>query len=440
MSIPSTIIEYALLLLWLVWVAQALFGARNVYMFLRRERKKHIEEQSNPKAFNFTPDVCVIVPVKGVDDQLEGHMQGLLEQDYPSYRLIFTTESCDDSAYLAIKEYLSGSPEFADLPEKDGTVLNWTSLDQLNHTPGLKSVHLVDSGLATNEAQKIHNSIAAMQLMNDDDEAVVYADADAVMGSDWLKRMVGPLVNPKVGCTTAWRWLVPELGAKANLPTKVACIINSSIVTLQGRDRRNCAWGGSMAVLRQTLKDIDMPKPWRGTFNDDVNLSNAINELGKRVYLVPNMLVRGPVTFTWASLLEFGRRQYMHARVYQPASWRVGPIGTSLYLAGFLTAVAALFLFPDSVTWSFAITTLITVYIIDFIRGRLRKQVAKTSLQRQAYEELSGVWMLEYFATPFWMFVHWLCCIASMFGNHFTWGGIRYKIHAPHNIEIVSRS
>ena len=195
-----------------------------------------------------------------------------------------------------------------------------------------------------------------------------------------------------------------------------------------------------MAVMCSTLKEIDMPKPWRGTFNDDVNLSNAINELGKRVYLVPNMLVQGPAKFSWSSLLEFGRRQYMHARVYLPGSWWVGPFATSLYLTSFLSAIASLFFFAGSVTWSFALATLIAVYVIDFFRGHYRKQVAKTSLGQQAFEELSGVWVYECFATPVWMLAHWVCCVASMFGNQFTWGGIRYKIHAPHDIEIVKRA
>ncbi|QDU35361.1 hypothetical protein KS4_34420 [Poriferisphaera corsica] len=440
MSIPTTILEYLLMLIWLVWIGQAIFGLRNVHMFLRRERKKQHQEQNNPKFADHTPPALIIVPVKGSDDQLATHMQGLLEQDYPDFRIIFTTESHNDPAFIAIREYLGSDATESELPDHDGQVLHWLNLQNLTRTPGLQSIHLVDAGLASNEAQKVHNQIAAMELFTDHDEAVVYADADAVMGPDWLRRIIAPLASEQIGCTTAWRWLVPEKGAKANLPTKLACIINSSIVTLMGRDRRNCAWGGSMAVLRSTLTEIDMPKPWRGTFNDDVNLSNAINNIDKRVYLVPNMLVRGPVTFNWLSLLEFGRRQYMHARVYQPASWSVGPFGTSLYLLGFLSAVIALFVYTDSPVFPIAVLTLISVFITDFFRGRIRKQIAKHSLDRKAFEELAGVWIYEYFATPLYMFVHWLCCVASIFGNHFTWGGIQYKINAPHDIEIVKRS
>jgi len=38
---------------------------------------------------NFHPPAAVIVPVKGLDDQLETHVECLLTQDYPDYTLIF---------------------------------------------------------------------------------------------------------------------------------------------------------------------------------------------------------------------------------------------------------------------------------------------------------------------------------------------------------------
>ena len=435
-----SIIEYVLFLIWFLWIGQAAFGMRNVYMFYRREKKKREQENSHKGEVEpYSPNAVVMVPVKGADPKLGEHMQGLLEQAYPLFRLIFTTESVDDEAYKAIRDYVGVGYVERDLPGGEGTYLEWADVSGLSASKGLKKIQLVDAGYAQKEAQKVHNQIAGMELFEDGDKAVVFADADAVMGNQWLGRIIAPLVSPQVGCTTAWRWLVPENGGRANIATRFACIINSSIVTLMGRDRRNCAWGGSMAALRSTLEDIDMPKPWRGTFNDDVNLSNAVNEMGRRVYLVPNMLVKGPVTFHWGSLMEFGRRQYMHARVYQPVSWRVGVFGTSLYMTGFLSAIGSLFAF-ESVTWSFALATLITVYVLDVMRGRYRKQVVKHSLDRDAFEALKGVWRLEYALTPVWMFVHWLFCVTSGLGRHFKWGGITYRINSPRDIDIIDRS
>ncbi len=421
-----------------------MFGLRNVYMFLRREQKKKVNEARGETMPDFTPSAVVIIPVKGADPNLAHHMQGLLEQNYPSFKLIFATEADDDAAFVAIRDYLGGGFSVSSLPESeegDGTtVLTWQPADvsaDKKRSSNLRLVQLISAGLAQNEAQKVHNQIAAMQLMDDGDEAVVYADADAVMGDDWLRKIIRPLYRPTIGVATAWRWLLPEHGPKSSLATHVACIINSSIVTLQGRDRRNCAWGGSMAVLRTTLDEIDMPKPWRGTFNDDVNLSNAVQAKGKRVYLVPNMLVNSPVSFTWPSLFEFGRRQYMHARVYQPATWIVGPLATSLYLFGFFSALISLACLTT--TWPIALFTLLAVFTLDFFRGRFRRQVAHTTLDDQAQEKLRGIWKYDMLFTPFWMLVHWICAISSFFGHCFTWGGITYRIHAPHDIEIIDR-
>jgi cellulose synthase/poly-beta-1,6-N-acetylglucosamine synthase-like glycosyltransferase len=423
---------YTLHLLWLAWAVQALFGFRNAFMFYRRERRY----QRRGEAFDlFTPPAAVIIPVKGADDRLAEHVEGLLNLDYPQYHLIFAVETHADPAYLAIAALVAG-PDCPDADEQTD-VLRLPVPTGGRAATGLTDIAIVVAGLSHNEAQKIHNQLAALKHLQEQDEVIVFADADAAMDRDWLVRLISPLRKQSIGLTTAWRWLLPADGRRSNLATHFACIINASIVTLQGRNRFNHAWGGSMAVRRQTLDQVQMPKPWLGTYNDDVTLSTAVAAIGQRVYLVPNMPVRSAATFTWASLLEFGRRQYLHARTYAPIVWSVGSLSTSLYMAGFFSAIITIIM--QTRGWGWALITLAIVYALDIGRAAARKAIAELLFDDDSLKKLHGVWILERFFTPVWMLAHWIISCSSVIGNRFEWGGVLYQIAGPKGTRVLKR-
>ena len=408
--------------LWLCWAIQALFAVRNVYMFLRREKRYAKRDTATP----YTPPAVVIVPVKGNHDLL-AHLRGLLEQDYPQYRLIFAVESMDDPAYRAIRDFCSTRMEFARI-----LAMGRPSGNRIS--PGLVNVTLVSAGLAQNQAQKLHNQLAALGTLTSHDEVVVFADADAVMSSHWLRQLVEPLGKPGIGLTTAWRWLVPMRGGMASSFTS---IINSSIVTLMGRDHRTRAWGGSMATRREVLKTIGMPKPWTGVFNDDVTLSNAVRDAGLRVYLVPNLLVASDADYTWASAFEFGRRQYLHGRYYVGLQWLWAPVGTTLYLAGFLSALIKTLSFTPG--WGWALGTLVLVMGLDSVRAIIRETVARQVFSEPVLARLDRLWWWERLGTPMWMAYHWVICCSAMVGRRFTWGQVTYEALSRTDVKVVRR-
>ncbi len=416
--------ELILHVLWFFWVIQAAFAFRNVYMFLRRQKRR--AKRGDLPAF--APPAAVIVPVKG-DRGLLAHVRGLLEQRYPQYRLIFAVESMDDPAYRAIRDYCGVGGRFAkvlDLGRPNG--------DRI--APGLVGVTLVSAGPAYARAQKVHNQAAALEQLTDHDEVVVFADADAVMSPDWLTRLVQPLGKRAIGLTTAWRWLVPVDGG--GVANAFVSIVNSSIVTLLGRDRRNRAWGGSMATRREVLEEIGMPDPWRDVFNDDVTLSNAVRSAGYRVYLAPDLLVAADADYTWAGAFEFGRRQYMHGRYYVGPSWMWAPIGTTLYLAGFLSAAIKLLSFTPG--WGWALGALALVFALDLARAVTREAVARAAFDEPVLARLDRVWWWERLGTPLWMAFHGAVCVSAMIGRRFTWGGITYEVLSPRNIRIIRRA
>src|SRR5947199_4765963 len=68
--------------------------------------------------------VTVFCPCKGIDAEFEKNVQSIVNQDYPSYDVVFIVESEDDAAFVRLRE--------------------------------LKQNVLV-AGVATTQGQKVHN-------------------------------------------------------------------------------------------------------------------------------------------------------------------------------------------------------------------------------------------------------------------------------------------
>jgi cellulose synthase/poly-beta-1,6-N-acetylglucosamine synthase-like glycosyltransferase len=351
----------------------------------------------------------VIVPVKGVDDRLEAHLQALRQQDYPRYRLVFVVESKEDPAYAVLERLVNEAG-----PQPAGTC---------------QSIALYVAGRADRGGQKVHNLEHALRQLGEDDEAVAFADADAVPDEYWLGRLMQPLGKPDVGASTGYRWLVPQ---DERLSSRVGSVLNASVATLLGPARRNMVWGGSAAMLRSTLEEGDLESLWEGTLSDDCQMTRAVSRTGRRVYFVARCLVASPVSMTWGRLFEFGRRQYLIMRVHHPRVWLAGLFGTGLYVGGWISAIAAL---AGGVLW--ALPVMAVVYLGDRQRGRMRRQVVKEVFDQSTVRQLAGVDGLERWATPLWMAVHLLIVVSSAVGRRITWAGITYELRGPQDVRVV---
>ena len=446
--------ETMLMLLWFLWCLMAVLAWLNVYRFHVREKRY---ERRNKNKDAHTPTAVVIIAIKGGNDHLHTLLDGMLTQDYPRYRIIFIVETKQDPTFTFLRDM---NDNWADVtatesvpldtssvrmageehvPAQDVHMLTWQQLKPAKISPGLQSLQLIVPGLSHNEAQKIHGQRVALKTLTDEDQALVFADADAAMGPDWLERLVQPLSKQSVGLATAWRWIVPADGERANLPTKIAAIGNASTVTLMGHTDRNYAWGGSMAIRRNVADQIDLGECWRGCINDDVSVSRAIKQHGKRLYLVAGMFVISPDRYTWRSLLTFGRRQHLFTKTYAPHVWATCCLGLALYTLSVVATAIKLLTFSSG--WGWAIAVLGFVAACDLGRAETRRALVANILPVDAQQNLRGVWNLERFATPLWMAAHLVVSLSAIYRWRFKWGGIIYRVggHRGRGTRILQR-
>jgi cellulose synthase/poly-beta-1,6-N-acetylglucosamine synthase-like glycosyltransferase len=405
-----------LAILWTVWLLQAAWCCWNQWAFRSRVRRWNRRVARTDRLL-FREPVVVITPIKGAYVDHAGHMNALLHQDYPEYRVLFVVESESDPACASLK------PFCASLQTSGGG--------------GCVEARVLVAGLASDEGQKVHNLLHALGHLTERDRAVVFADVDAVPDRHWLRHMVDQLLNDDVGVTTGYRWFVPPEAEEANLATRMASVLNSSVATLLGRENRSHAWGGSTAIRRDTLESADVAGHWRGALSDDYQMTRAMTLAGKRIVFLPICLIASPANFTWGSLLEFGRRQHLITRIHSPGIWLIGLAAMWVYTAGWLSAAAALLMGAHS--WGWGVAAMIGVSVLDVVRGSQRRKNVVMTLGEDVAEKLRSTFVLDRFATPVWMALHAWIILSSAVGRRIRWAGIRYEMRGRQRVKILGR-
>jgi hypothetical protein len=409
-------VPWPLAVLWGLWIIQAAWAVMNQFQFLARVYRW---DRYAAKLRAYTPPLALIVPVKDAGPHLKAHFRAIVGQRYPGYRVIFAVESEADPAFAALDQLVR---QFR--PATDEAF-------------GCAAVEVVVAGRAEDEGQKVHNQRRALDAVGEEEQALVFADADAVPGPDWLWRLLKPMVHSDTAGSTGYRWLVPADATADGWATAVAGVINSSIATLMGPPRRNRAWGGSMAVKREPIPVDALRDAWRGALSDDYQVSRLLRRSGKKLRFLPRNLIVSPARFTWRSLLEFGRRQYLITRVHAPLLWALGLGFMTLYLAGWVAALGWAVVQGSGWGWGLAAAGL--VYALDWVRGWRRGRVVREVLGDETAARLRTALMLDRWATPLWMAVHWACILDSAVGRRITWAGITYELRGPQDVKIIQR-
>jgi hypothetical protein len=346
----------------------------------------------------------------------------MLHQDYPRYRLLLCFESARDPVVPFLRRRL-------DLP-----------VDASRHVPapgeagkGLSEVLLVEAGHASACGQKVHNQLAATRLLEKSDERIVFADADMVCNADWLTRLTAPLNRRTHELAGGYRWFIPGDGKAATL---FASVINASVATLGGQSRYHILWGGSMALTRAAFETLDVPALFAGSLNDDLQLTRAARRAGMKSAYVRSLLIPTPIAFSWASLAEFGMRQYYQIRHYTPKFYVAAAVGPSLYTLGWWSSLAAgLGGYPAA--W---IPWILVNLCIDQPRALLRWRLAQALFAPPHLEAIRKTRALEHLGTPLWMAVNGLLAIGARFMGKVTWAGITYRVSGRQDVAILSRA
>jgi ceramide glucosyltransferase len=399
---------YIFYLLVVVQIALGLYSLWDGYEWFRR-----IRGRLSSHAGFYAPTAAVICPCKGSEPGLEENLMALTRFDYANYEIYFSLATSLDPALKIVERVKAASA---------------------------RRVHIVIAGPAEDCGEKVHNLRRAVESLTDNFEVIVFTDSDVRVPKGWLGKLIAPLQDPRIGATTAYRWIIPSRAIGAGgFASAMASAWNASVATMLGRPRENFCWGGGTAIRRSTFNDVHVLEAWEGAVSDDFALTHALQAAGKPIVFCPECLAATLHPWTGTSLLEFTNRQILITRVYSPRRWGMGMAAhlgyvVTLFFAGFVI----LTMMAGGDPWMNLALMAFVIPFLAVIKGVLRT-IAVTEMLPEWKAQLnpwSWVWTALAPLVPFlfaWNF------ISSLLSRRTRWRNVRYELVSPSITRVLQR-
>lgn len=368
-------------------------------------------KQRLPKLLKTTVDenhlepAAVILPCKGLDPGFRENIRSWIAQDHPGLELIFVVATADDPAHDVLRRLLE-EPSVGD-----------RRVD----------ARVVVAGVCKSRAQKLTNQLVGIQRASTGSKIFVFVDSDCRPDQGFIRRLVAPLTESKVGATTGYRWYHPP---RPTLGSLLRSTWNAGALPFLVDRNRVFAWGGAMAIRRETFEDAGIGQRWERAVSDDMTLTVAVRKLGLEIHFVPRCIAVSYESSTIAETLEFTNRQSLISRIYFPPLWWSTAIGHAMANVMILYGLFSLAMWVRGRTEFFlgiAALLLLPLQLANaaWLFGSVKQLVP------QLTRELEGLRWRYIFTAPLASLMTLINTVHSVMTRRITWRGVRYELRSP---------
>jgi ceramide glucosyltransferase len=233
-----------------------LLSACGIASFLTYRRRKHAPSQSRE---GFLPPVSILKPLKGLDPQMWEAFCSHCEQNYPEFQLIFGVSDSEDPAIALVRRLQVEYPN--------------RQIDLL----------VCQRDLGTN--RKL--GTLAQMLPSARHEILLVNDSDIRVARDYLRRVVSPLADSKIGMATClYRGIPrPTLGSRLEALGISTDFVPGVLSARLIESGLHFGLGSTLAFRRSDLQAIGGFEAMVDYLADDYEIGNRIAGLGKRIEL-----------------------------------------------------------------------------------------------------------------------------------------------------------
>lgn len=347
----------------------------------------------------------LVLPLSGRAESLDRLVAALGRQTLRPRRLIVSVESETDPAFARTHALASS----ADIP-----------------------IEIVVAGLASIQAQKCRNQQAALERIDERDEAVVLLDGDIMPTDWWLATLVAPLADGSSDIVTGLRW---QQVAEQRLGAHLVCMIDRAAFLLPRFKARitRVVWGGSVAVSRNAMLALPLGPSLARTISDDLSIVDAAKVAGLRIVTRRELLVPTPATHDLAGAWSFACRQYRIVHIYRPWLWRLAAATIAVRLAAWAIILAGM-VDGGMMAWAaLAMATLAVAkpFAASLIGRRLGLPDRPTSVALQ---------MVLGLVQPLVDLFHASIIAGAAVTGRIVWGHVAYRIAGPYAIAVEGRT
>ncbi len=341
---------------------------------------------------SFAPPVSILKPVRGLDRGAYENYASFSRLDYPEYEILFAVGDPSDPVIPLIEKLQRDFPQRA--------IRLIAGVEQLGISP------------------KMNNLVRLVKEAKYD--LLVVNDSDVRVEEDYLRDVVAPFADPKVGVVTAFFRGMTEGGFAADVDA-VGVPTDSSASTLVARKLGGLdfALGWTMATTKTRLAEIGGFESMINDHSDDFTLGNEIAKRGFRVELT-----RKPVwmVFPRETIGDF----FKHELRWSIMLKNIRPVG---YLSMGMTFGLPWALLVALVVPSYAAAA---AYFLAYLVLRL------------AVAWIIGVWGLgdpvvrkKLWLVPVRDALNFCVYAASFFSNTVRWRGIPYRVRGRSLVKLA---
>ncbi len=333
---------------------------------------------------NFLPPVSILKPLKGVDPEIYESFRSHCVQDYAEYEIIFGVSDPNDPAIESVKRLRCEFPQ--------------------------KKIQLIECRKILGTNVKVSNLIQMLPTARY--EHLIVNDSDIRVSDDYLRRVIAPLANPRVGMATC---LYRGIAANALGSRLEALGISTDFVpgVLAARQLENgirFGLGSTLAFRRAELEKIGGFPAIVDYLADDYELGKRIAALGLTVELSDVIVETHLPAY---NLRGFFAHQLRWARGIRDAR-KAGYLGLLLTFGTFWALLALIASRAAAWAWAALAITLLLRYAVAFVVG---------GSVLQDREGVVFAWLIpvrDLLAVAVW--------ILSLAGHTVTWRGDRFYL------------
>jgi ceramide glucosyltransferase len=334
-------------------------------------------------ARSFTPPVSLLKPVHGVDFGSIENFESLCRQNYPEYEILFAVNDETDPAVPLIRELAARFPE--------------------------RNIHLISGAPRVGANKKVNNLIELIRAARH--EIIVLTDGDVRVLPNYLREVVAPFADAKIGAVTSfYRGL-----AQKNLAAEMEAIGAASdffagVLVAEWMEGMTFALGASIVTTKTWVARIGGFEAIADMHSDDYELGHRIAKVGGMVLLSRELVWTMYPAQTAIGFWNHQVRWSRTVRLCRPLSF-MGLIFTH----GLPWAVAAALVAP---TASIAIAYLAAYLILRLIMAwTVGVRVVGDEIVRRKF------WLI-----PFRDALHFIVWLASFASNKISWSGEEFTM------------
>jgi ceramide glucosyltransferase len=260
------------------------------------------------------PPVTLLKPLCGLEPNLEANLASFFDQDYPGFEIIFGTRDGQDPALDIVRSLQRKYPAVP--------------------------VKIVYSG----EPDRPNAKVCSLEKMyaRASYEYLVISDSDVEVAPNYIREVVGPLLDPEVGLVSCIYRGLPTGGLWSRLEALGMSVeMTSGVIVADMLAGMTFALGPTMAVRREVLDEIGGMPALADYCADDYVLGHEVHRAGYKVVMPKHVIDHVVMNRSFVTSMLHQLRWTKSTRFSRPAG-HLGSVLTYAMPFGVLGGMVAL--------------------------------------------------------------------------------------------------